>query len=165
MEIDQVYKNIDNILLTHIMINDKAMKFTQSIGYNGFKRMHRCLSKELMCLHQKLVTCYFDKYRKVLDTNVDTPLYNPVDLKSHLEKWKNILSISIQELGELNQEHFDLVGITNDVVEDTLKCFMCKLEKINRWITRFDESMWNSIDCHLVDDYLHKKMKKKEEGE
>ena len=39
MEIEQIYKNVDNIILTHLMINDKAMKHCQSLGYNGFKRL------------------------------------------------------------------------------------------------------------------------------
>lgn len=165
MEIEQIYKNVDNLILTHLMINDKAMKYTQSLGYNGFKRMHRFLSKELMCLHQKLVTCFYDKYQKVLNVNVDNVIYEPLDLKSHLEKWKTLLENGIQELGELNQEHFDIIGVTNDIIEDLICKFMHYLEKINRWIKRFNESMWNSVDCHIVDDYLHKKMKKKEEGE
>ena len=165
MEIEQIYKNVDNIILTHLMINDKAMKHCQSLGYNGFKRLHKYETKYLLCLHQKLETCYFDKYQKVLDTNIDIPIYNPIDLKEHLEKWKELLNRSIQELGELNQEHFDVIGITNGIIEDLICCFMKKYEKVNRWIARFNESMWNSIECHYVDDCLHKKMKEKEEGE
>lgn len=165
MEIEQIYKNVDNIILTHLMINDKAMKHCQSLGYNGFKRLHKYEAKYLLCLHQQLENCYFDKYQKILDINVDIPVYNPIDLKEHLEKWKILLNRSIQELGELNQEHFDIVGITNSIIEDLICCFMKKYEKVNRWINRFNESMWNSTEIHYVDDCLHKKMKEKEEGE
>ena len=165
MEIEQLYKNVDNIILTHLMINDKAMKHCQALGYNGFKRLHRCETKYLLCLHQKLENCYFNRYQKVLNAEVENPIYNPIDFKEHLEKWKELLLKDIQELGELNQEHFDTVGMTNSIIEDLICCFIKKLEKVNRWITRFNESMWNSIDCHSVDDYLHKKIKKKEEGE
>ena len=165
MEIEQIYKNVDTIILTHLMINDTAMAYTQSFGYNGFKRLHRHLTKELLCKHLKLENCYFDKYQKILDAPVDTPNYKPMNLKNHLERWKELLERHIQELGELNQEHFDLIGTTNSIIEDIIHCFLKKYEKVNRWIIRFNESNWSSIDCHYVDDCLHKKMKKKEEGE
>lgn len=165
MEIEQVYKNVDNLILTHLMINDDAMKYMQSLGYNGFKRLHRCLVKELLKKHQKLENCYFEKYQKVLNTAVDSTIYEPTTLKYHLEKWKELLFRGIQELGELNQEHFDIVGITNSIIEDLICCFTAKYEKVCRWIMRFNESDWNSIDCHYVDDYLHKKMKNIEERE
>lgn len=165
MEIEQIYKNVDNIILTHLMINDKAMKITQSLGYNGFKRLHRCETKYLLCKHIDLENCYFDKYQKVLESNVNVPVYNPISLKEHLEKWKELLNRSIQELGELNQEHFDIIGITNGIIEDLICCFMKKYEKTCRWIARFNESDWNSIEMHSVDDCLHSKYKKKEEGE
>lgn len=166
MEIEQIYKNVDNILIEHIMLNDDAMKYMQSYGFNGFKRLHRYLEKELVCLHQQLENCFYDKYQKVLTTtNLSTSSYQPLDLKSHLEKWGNQLNRAIQELGELNQAHFDAVGITNNIIEDTICIFLKKHEKVSRWIKRFNESNWNSLDCHIVDDRLHEKMKKKEEGD
>jgi hypothetical protein len=163
MEIEQIYKNVDNIILTALMINDDAMKYTQSWGYNGFKRLHRCETKYLLCKHQELENSYFDKYRKMLNASVGNPNYNPISLKDHLEKWRDLLNRNIQELGELNQEHFDVIGITNCVIEDLIYCFMKKYEKVSRWIARFNESSWNSIEIHLLDDKLHEKMKKKEE--
>ena len=45
MTIEEIYKKADNIIITHLMVNDDAMKITQSIGYNGFKRFHRYMAK------------------------------------------------------------------------------------------------------------------------
>ena len=165
MEIEQIYKNVDNIVLTHLMINDDAMKVCQSLGYNGFKRLHRCLTKELLCEHIKLENCYFDRFQKVLNTKVNFSQYAPMDLKNHLEKWKELLTRHIQELGELNQEHFDVLGVTSETIECVIHILVKKLEKVNRWIIRFNESNWNSMEIHYVDDCLHKKYKKMEEGE
>lgn len=165
MTIEEIYKSADNIILTHLMINDEAMKYTQSMGYNGFKRMHRCLVKKLLKKHLMLSTCYFDRYNKILDVRVDKPSYSPMSLKGHFEKWKELLERHIQELGELNQEHFDLVGCSNEIIECVMHKFVRKLEKVNRWILRFNESNWNPIELHNVDDYIHKKYKKKEEEE
>ena len=165
MEIEQIYKNVDNLVLTHLMLNDEAMKIMQSLGYNGFKRLHRYNTKCLLCYHHQLENYFYDRYQRVLNTRVDFTSYNPLDLKAHLEKWKSLLESSIQELSELNQEHFDVVGVTNYIIEDLICDFVKHLEKVNRWIIRFNESLWSSIDCHMVDDCLHAKMKKKEEGE
>ena len=88
-----------------------------------------------------------------------------MSFKDHLEKWKALLESGIQELGELNQEHFDLIGVTSETIECVMCIFVKKLEKVNRWIMRFNESDWNPIDIHKVDDALHKKMKEKEEGD
>ena len=78
---------------------------------------------------------------------------------------ENFIRNSIQEWGELNQEQFDLVGVTCETIECVMQLFVKKLEKVNRWIMRFNESNWNAIDIHKVDDDLHCKMKKKEEGD
>lgn len=165
MEIEQIYKNVDNLIMTHLAIHDNAMKICQSLGYNGFKRLHRCKVKYLLCKHIELENCYFDKYQKVLTTNAMTITYTFTNLKEHLEKWKDLLHRAIQELGELNQEHFDIVGMTNCIIDDLICCFVKKYEKVCRYIARFNESNWNSMELHLVDDCLHEKMKKKEEGE
>ena len=165
MTIEEIYKRTDNLIITHLMVNDDAMKITQSIGYNGFKRLHRYLAKELMCKHQWLNCQYFDRFRKTFETDISIPTYKPVSFKDHLEKWKDLLEKGIQELGELNQEHFDVVGVTNETIECVICIFVKKLEKVNRWIMRFNESNWNAIDIHKVDDDLHCKMKKKEEGD
>lgn len=165
MEIEQIYKNVDNLIISHLMMNDTAMKICQSLGYNGFKRLHRCETKYLLCKHIELENSYFDKYQKVLNQDNLTFNYTFTTLKEHLEKWKELLNRAIQELGELNQEHFDIIGMTNCTIEDLINCFIKKHEKVCRWIARFNESDWNIIEVHYVDDCLHKKMKEKEEGE
>ena len=165
MTIEEIYKRADNLIITHLMVNDDAMKITQSIGYNGFKRMHRYMAKELMCKHQYLNCIYFDRFRKTFETDISIPTYKPVSFKDHLEKWKALLESGIQELGELNQEHFDLIGVTSEPIECVMNLFVKKLEKVNRWIMRFNESNWNSMDLHCVDDYIHKKYKEMEEGD
>lgn len=164
MEIEQIYKGIDEIILKHIMLNDKAMQLVQSWGYNGFKRFHRINSKKLFCEHQKIENAMFDKYRKVLEIDVDFIKYSPMDLRTHLEKWKNVLFDDIERLGRLNYKHIEAVGISNNVLECVLNIFLHDYEKVCRYIERFNESNWNSIDCHNVDDYIHKKYKEVEEN-
>lgn len=163
MTIEEIYESIDKIVLKHLMLNDDAMKLTQSWGYNGFKRLHRMNTKKLLCSHSELSNCMFDRYRKVLNVRVNFEDYVPTSLKSHLDKWIDVLNEDLQKLGELNYEHIKLVGYSNCVAECVMKCFIHDQEKANRWYERFSNSNWNSIEMHLVDDRLHEKMKKEEE--
>lgn len=161
--IEDIYKSIDKIVLKHLMINDEAMKICQSLGYNGFKRLHRVNSKKLLDEHIKLENDMFDKYRKLLNVVPDVVTYNPVNLKMHINEWKKILDEDIDVLGQLNFNHIQLIGLSNDVIECLIKIFIHDYKKVCRYYQRFSESNWNSIDMHLVDDKLHKKYKDYEE--
>jgi hypothetical protein len=164
-DIETIFKSVDTIILKHLMINDSAMKLTQSWGYNGFKRLHRVKAKKMLCEHLKLENCMFDKYRTVLETDVKGIEYSPSNIKYHISQMKETLESDIRELGKLNYKHIELVGISNSVIECVLECFMHDYEKMCRWFARFNESSWNSIDLRLLDDQLHSKYKKIEEGE
>lgn len=165
MSIEEIYKNVDKIILKHVMLNDDAMKICQSLGYNGLKRMHRVNTKYLLDNHIKLENGMFDKYRQVLNVNVEFSKYDPVNIKTHLDTWKKTLEDDIKSLGSLNYNHMEAVGISNCVIEKVIELFLHDYEKVCRWYARFSESNWNSIDMHLVDDTLHEKIKKYEERE
>lgn len=163
MTVEEIYKSIDKILLKNIMLNDDAMKIMQSLGYNGFKRMHRCNIRELLECHIKLENYMFDKYRHILEVTPEINKYDPVNMKNHLDKWKQSLEEDIKSLGDLNYKHIEVIGISNCIVEDVLKELLHDYEKVCRYYARFNESNWNPIDIHFVDDNLHEKIKKYEE--
>lgn len=165
MNIEEIYKNVDRIILKHLMINDDAMKICQSLGYNGFKRMHRVNSRKLLNNHLELENNMFDKYRLILNTNVEVSKYDPVNIKNHLDKWKQALEEDIKQLGNLNYKHMETVGISNNIIESLICLFIHDYEKTSRWYARFNESNWNPIDMHAVDDRLHEKIKQDEERE
>ena len=163
MNIEEVYKSADKIILKHLMLNDDAMKTLQSLGYNGFKRMHRVNTRCLLEKHIELENNMFDKYRKVLNVNVDFKSYKPINIKSHLESWMQTLDEDIKLIGNLNYMHMQLVGVSNSTIEDVLKQFLYDYEKVCRWYERFNETNWNPVEMHIVDDALHEKIKKYEE--
>lgn len=158
-EIESLYKEIDSIILKHLMLNDNAMKLCQSWGYNGFKRLHRVNAKKMLCKHLELENCMFDKYRIVLKTEVKDTDFSASNIKYHLNQLRDLFYNDIKQLGQLNFKHIELIGVSNSIVEDVIKCFNHDYEKMCRWFKRFDESSWSSIDIHLVDDKLHEKMK------
>jgi len=160
----EIYNDIASVLCEHKHINENAMAICQSLGYNGFKRMHRCLSKDLYCLEIDLVNNYFDKYRDVFTIPHTDVNYAPKSLEQHLEWWDKKLLDGIQRLGEANKKHFDKLGVGNCVIKKALKCMLHDYEKCGRWYKRFVETGWLAHDMHVLDDRLHDKYKAKEGG-
>lgn len=145
------------------MINNSAMKLTQSWNLNGFKRWHRCLERffneKSICLENKM----FDYYRKILNVDIQNPNYNPSDFQNHITTWKSVVDTDLKKLGNLNKEHMNEIGVENEII----KCTICKLvkiqEKLARYIDKFGKTNWSWEYLYICDDNLHKKMKEKEE--
>lgn len=154
-----LYKHIGTILHEHIQINEQAMVACQDMGYNGFKRMHRCLAKELFCLEIELANDLRDKYRMRFEFDNTPVMYNPMSLKDHLAMWDSKLDQAIKALAELNKEHFQKCGTTNCVIDKVFACFVKKYEKTGRWYKRFEDGQWLVHDCHIIDDNLHSRYK------
>lgn len=161
----QIFEEINKIALKHLMLNDDAMNQMQLFGYNGFKRMHRCKSKEFFCWHIGIENDSIDKYRTKIDDDIDNSKYLPTSFKDHLYSWDNILLDDIKKLAVFINKYRAITGITYGIAEDMMKCFVKSYEKTGRWIKRFEETQWGGHDCHIVDDKLHNKYKEIEEGE
>lgn len=165
MDINTIYQEIDKVILKNLMLNDDAMKLCQSMGFNGFKRMHKYNIKFLLCEHIKLENNMFDKYRKTLETDVTSYKYKANTIKEHLYQWKLSIESDVKRLGDLNKEHFAQIGIDNNIIKCVLELLMHDYEKSCRWYSRFEEIQWNMHDIHYIDDKLHEKIKKIEDGE
>lgn len=157
-----LYSRIDAILYEHKCINKKAMALSHSLGYNGFKRMHRKDSKKYFKWCVDLENELFDKYRTKMTYTHRDYAYNPSTLKDHLANWDSKLIEAITELGKINKEHIDRTGVSNCIIEKALCKMIKRYEKTGRWYKRFEEGGWLAFDQHAVDDYIHKKFKKKE---
>ena len=154
-----IYKRVDEILSSNIEFNKNAMISMQALGFNGFKRMHRVLSKNYLCLQIELANDLFDKYR-AKEGFANTPItYCPSTMREHLATWDSRLEADLKALGELNKEHFNMIGITNSVIEKAISCLRHKHVKVYRWYKRFEETTWSAHDMHTVDQYLHDKYK------
>ena len=139
---EELYKKIDNVFLTHVLLYEKAMKACQAMGYNGFKRMYRILSKKYWCDHIGLANELYDKYRMVLDTNMTDFNYKPSSLKEHLTYMDSKLKSDIAELGRYNKAYFEETGVECGAIKDAVSCMVHDFEKTGRWIKRFDETQW-----------------------
>ena len=163
-ELQSILERVGAILLTHLMVNDDAMKATQFLGYNGFKRLHRMNVRFFTDMHMDIENMAFDKHRMLLDAKVGNVSYSPVNMKDHLMKWDDLLGQNLKELGQLQNAYRDHTGNDCCIIKNTMARMGKHYEKTGRWIKRFNESNFSSHDLHEVDDRLHKKLKLIEEG-
>ena len=159
MDIQEIYKKADSLLIQELMIEDFSMRVTQSWGLNGFKRLHRHLEKWFNCKHIDLETSMFDRYRVVLNASVPTTTYNPSNLKTHIENYEQRIKTILNELATLNFEHFKIVGVDNEVISETIHKLNKIYEKISRYHNKFDKENWNWDTIFYEDNLLHSKMK------
>ena len=160
-----IFESAHKVLSVHCKLNMLAMSAVQSLGYNGFKRWHRYRSKQFFDLKLKLANELYDRFRIKADFKEQEVTYSPSSIEEHLKSWEKTLLGGIQELGTLGKSYCDLTGMTCDVIECALKELSHDYEKVGRYLKRFAESDWLTLDMHMVDDRLHDKYKCKEEGE
>lgn len=158
----EIYNAIEKMLDTHIQVNEQAMNVCHSIGYNGFKRLHRLDAKQFACWRLELMNEMYDKHRTVLTPVRETVKYAPASLKEHLASWDDLLEKSIQELVSLHKDYVSNAGCESKLVKRLLKHFMKRYEKTGRWYARFEETSWLAHDCHVLDDRIHSRCKEVE---
>lgn len=159
----ELYESIYKVINFHCKLNKFAMSKMHSLGYNGFKRWHRYRSKQFFDLEICLCNELYDKFRISL-THKDYELsYAPNSMEDHLKNWDKALLSSVEELGSLNKEHYELTGSRCKIIECVMHKLIRDYEKVGRYLKRFNESDWLTLDIHIVDDKIHEKYKAKEE--
>ena len=158
-----LYEKIGKILTAHCKLNEIAMSKTHAMGYNGFKRWHRYRSGQFFEFKLCLANELYDRFRISLNLKDYELTYSPVNIEDHLKSWDSALLNAIQELGVLNKECYELIGTNCSIIEKAMHKMMRDYEKVGRFLKRFTESDWLTLDMHIVDDKLHCKYKRKEE--
>jgi len=162
-EVRDVYSRLYNILCIHTKLNILSMSALQSMGYNGFKRWHRCRVRDFMELKLKLRCEMYDKFRIKPSFNDVEVNYDPTSMEEHLKSWDKALLDGIQELGNISKEFYQIAGISCEIAKCAMHKMMKDYEKVGRYHKRFTESDWLTLDMHIIDDSLHCKYKAKEE--
>lgn len=160
--VKELFESIHKVLITHSKLNVKAMCAAQALGYNGFKRWHRYRSRGFFDLDVTLANELFDKFSIRADFKDYELSYSPAGLEEHLKAWQKAILDGIQTVGTLDKEFYDQTGMCCEVTGLAMKILSKDYEKVSRYIKRFTESDWLTLDMHIVDDKLHDKFKKKE---
>lgn len=161
--VHSIYERLYHVLCVHTKLNMLAMTALQSMGYNGFKRWHRYRSRQFfemkLCLRNEL----YDKFRITADFKDADVSYSPSSMEEHLKAWEGALLEAIQELGNISKDYYEVVGVNCEKAKCAMHKMMRDYEKVGRYLKRFTESDWLTLDMHIVDDALHAKYKAKEE--
>lgn len=160
-----LYDTAHKVISVHARLNALAMSAMQSLGYNGFKRWHRCRAKELFALDIELANEFIDRFRIKGDFKEYELSYSPSGMEEHLKAWESALMDGIQELGKAGKDYYELSGMEGCAIKKALEILAKDYRKAGRLLRRFNESDWLSLDMHSVDDKLHKKYKKMEAGD
>ena len=156
MEVKQIYDKVSQILEKHILINKQATLIMQSLGYNGFKKMHYCLMKRFQKKQIKLAYKLFDIKGEKLDISQVALTYNVSSLKEHLKSWLEELKYSIKELGTLNKEYFETYGFMCKSIECIVDLMVDLLKYVHKWYNRGEATDWLEMDLFLLDDKIKK---------
>lgn len=164
MELKEIYNKVSHVVEKHIQLNKEAMACLQSMGFNGFKRMHRYNAEWLFCKQLKLANILFNMKREKLDLKPVSMVsdYMPMSIKDHLAKWDAEIEYSLKELGELNKAHFEKVGCTSCIIEKVICQMLDDHGNIQRWYYRGEDGDWLMHDMFMLDKYIHEKYKEKE---
>lgn len=163
--IKEIMTGIANIAMSLSILNFKATSICQKLGFNGFKRWHKCFAKEffeyVMCIEMKA----FDYFSTSLDLTGDSVDYEPKNAMYHFQAYKDIAEKYLAELGEYNKEFVELTGFEAPFTDCIKSKLLKQIEKCSRVIFRYKSIGSEATglhDLHLFDDELHKKLKLKE---
>lgn len=164
--IKEILTGISNILMEVSILNYQAMLSCQKLGFNGFKRWHKCYSKKYYDLSICLEMKAFDFYATELDAPTDVVSYDAKSIIYHFQTFKDTIESDLSRLGSLNKEFFELTGFEAPFVGEIKRYMLKQVEKCNRMVYRYKSIGSEATglhDLHVYDDELHKKMKLKEE--
>lgn len=161
-EVKTIYTRLYKILCIHTKLNMLAMSSLQAMGYNGFKRWHRCRVRKFMELKLKLRCEMYDRFRIKADFKDVELTYDPSSMEEHLKSWEKAILDGVKEIGTISKDFYSSTGVQCEIASCMMDCMMKDYEKVTRYLKRFTESDWLTLDMHIVDDALHCKYKTKE---
>jgi hypothetical protein len=94
------------------------------------------------------------------------PAYNPTDIKDHVSKWYATICDACKKLASYNLSITQGSGKQSGNMKCILKDVYKLKEKAHRMFERVAKYTDNELlmhDLHVWDDWLHEKMKRKEE--
>lgn len=155
----ELLAELANICLEQLMLSSDAYVCMIKMNMQGYKRLHRYLSKKFQCLYLDLQNEYLEKYKETAPTNIEFNEYHPETLKEHLESWNEILNIKIKRVGEIIREIFEKEGYICCIAQEMQKIFYKNIIKNERALKKFEDCGWDYKTIYNHDKYIHEKMK------
>lgn len=162
---DTLFNELGDICLYELMLSSDAYVRMIELNMQGFKRLHRHLSKKFHNLYLDIQRESLERFKKGFKSDLRYKEYHPDDIKEHLESWNKVLEEHLKRVGEIIKEIFDRCGYIPCVAKE-LQCLLYhNLIKNDRAIKKLSDCNWDINAIYKHDIYLHNKMKDIEKDE
>lgn len=158
-EVDSLFEQLGELCLKHIMLSSDAYIRMIELNMQGYKRLHRHLSKEFHDLYLDLQRESLENRNKSIPSNAKFEEYKPKDIKEHLEVWTTVLEEDLKTVNHIIRDIFNHCGYIPCTAKD-IQCILYRnLIKNERAIHKFNDCDWDYEVIYSHDNYIHKKMK------
>ena len=159
----EYFKKLGNICLKHLMLSSDSYVRMIELNMNGFKRLHRYLSKKYHNLYLKLQKEMFEYIDEIESGANEYKKYIPKNIKEHLISWNQEINNDLNTVGELIKNIFNEGGFIPCTARELQKILYHNIIKNKRAIQQFTDCDWDYEIIYEYDYRLHHKMKEIEE--
>lgn len=159
---ESLLNELGDICLEELMLSSDAYVCMMKLNMQGYKRLHRYLSKEFQDLYLELQRETFEKYYKMQPSKINYETYKADNIKTHLENWNEIMEKHLKRIGEIIKMIFENDGYIPCVASKIQKILYRNIVKNTRALQKFADCDWSYEIIYKHDYYLHEKMKKEE---
>lgn len=160
---ESLYKKLSNICLEHLMLSSDAYVCSIKHCLNGYKKLHRSLSKEFQDIYLDIQKEAMEKFDKYIEVESRFENFRPHDFKEHLELWNDILQKDLKIIGKIIVEIFNEKGYIPCNASKIQKILYKSLIKNEKTIKRLESLDWSQEAIYEHDKYVYEKMVKKGE--
>lgn len=161
--LENLYKQISNICLDHLMLSSDAYVCSIKHCLHGYKKLHRCLSKEFQDIYLDIQKEAIEKFDKYLEVESNFRNFRPQDFKEHLELWNEILERDLKTIGSIIVQMFNNCGYISCNASKIQKLLYKSLIKNEQAIKKLESLDWSQEAIYEHDNMVHDKMVKKGE--
>ena len=159
---ENLLNELGDICLEQLMLSSDAYVCMMKLNMQGYKRLHRYLSKEFQDLYLDLQKETFEKYYKIKPSRINYQTYKVDNIKDHLEYWNESSEKHLKRVGEIIKIIFENEGYIPCVAQKMQKILYRNIVKNTRALQKFSDCEWSYEIIYKHDHYLHEKMKKEE---
>jgi hypothetical protein len=161
--VEELFNRLGDICLEELMLSSDAYVCMIELNLQGYKRLHRHLSKEFYTLYLDLQKESFEHTNKTVSIDGNFKKYKPRSIKEHLEDWTEILEGHLKEVGYIIKSIFEAKGFIPCVAQELQRIFYRNIIKNERTMKMFEDCDYNPEIIYKKDFKLHKRMRKIEE--
>lgn len=155
-------ERLSEICLDELMFSSDAYICMIAMNLQGYKRLHRYISKKLYCLYLDIQKDAIEDFGEPVNSESRYNKYYTDDIKTHLHEWNEKLENHLKEIGNIIKVIFEENGYIYCTAQKLQKILYKNLIKNERALKKFEDCGYSYEIIYNHDKYLHDKVKAKE---